>query len=88
MGGGFTLLYPALALVVLQRTPEHERGPALGAFTSFWDLGIGGAGLITGALALLGYSWVFATAAVLAVLAAIIGTAALARPRTPDQVAD
>jgi MFS family permease len=80
MGGGFTLLYPALALVVLQRTPQHERGPALGAFTSFWDLGIGGAGLITGALALLGYSWVFATAAVLAVLAAIIGTAALARP--------
>jgi MFS family permease len=87
MGGGFTLLYPALALVVLQRTSEHERGPALGAFTSFWDLGIGGAGLITGALALLGYSWVFATAAVLAVLAAITGTAALARPRAPGPVA-
>jgi MFS family permease len=74
MGGGFTLLYPALALVVLRRTAEHERGAALGAYTSFWDLGLGVAGLVAGGVALLGYSWVFVTATVLALAAAALGT--------------
>jgi MFS family permease len=73
MGAGFTLLYPALALAVIRRTPEQERGVALGAYTSFWDLGLGVAGLVTGALALIGYPWVFALATVLAVAAAGLG---------------
>ncbi|HEX6501499.1 MAG TPA: MFS transporter [Micromonosporaceae bacterium] len=73
MGGGFTLLYPALALAVIRRSPEQERGAALGAYTSFWDLGLGVAGLVTGAVALVGYGWVFALSAVLAWAAAGLG---------------
>jgi len=74
MGGGFTLLYPALALVVIRRSPQAEQGAALGAFTSFWDLGLGASGLLAGAIAQLGYPWVFALATVLAVLAGVVGS--------------
>lgn len=73
MGGGLTLLYPALALVVISRSDEAERGAALGAYTSFWDLGLGAAGLVAGAVALAGYPWVFAVATVLAVGSAVVG---------------
>jgi MFS family permease len=73
MGGGFTLLYPALALSVIRRCPEEERGVALGAYTSFWDLGLGVAGLVTGVVALLGYPVVFVLAAALAGTAAVLG---------------
>jgi MFS family permease len=84
MGGGFTLLYPALALVVIRGSAERDRGAALGAYTSFWDLGLGVAGLVTGAVALIGYPWVFALATVLAWAAAGIGafSTAIARQRT------
>jgi MFS family permease len=74
MGGGFTLLYPALALAVIRRTPEAERGAALGAYTSFWDLGLGASGLIAGGIAQqVGYVWVFVVSAVLAAAAAAMG---------------
>lgn len=73
MGAGFTLLYPALALMVIKRSPEAERGAALGAYTSFWDLGIGVSGLAAGAVALLGYPWVFVLATVLAAGSAGMG---------------
>jgi MFS family permease len=83
MGGSFTLLYPALALVVIDRAPERERGAALGAFTSFWDAGLGVSGLVTGVIALAGYPWVFAVATGLAALSAGVGLRAL---RTPAPV--
>jgi len=73
MGGGFTLLYPALALVVIRRSSPAERGAALGAYTSFWDLGLGASSLLLGAVALAGYAWVFALATVLALAASAIG---------------
>ncbi|MFR9778712.1 MFS transporter [Micromonospora sp. MS34] len=73
MGGGLTLLYPALALVVIGRADEAERGAALGAYTSFWDLGLGAAGLLAGMIALAGYPWVFAAATALAIGSAVIG---------------
>jgi MFS family permease len=74
MGAGFTLLYPSLALLVINRSDPAERGAALGAYTSFWDLGLGAAGLITGAIATgLGYPAVFAVAAGAALAAAIAG---------------
>jgi MFS family permease len=40
MGAGLSLLFPSLALIVINRAPDSQRGAALGAFTSFWDLGI------------------------------------------------
>ncbi|MEU5879723.1 MFS transporter [Spirillospora sp. NPDC047279] len=74
MGAGFTLLYPSLALLVINRSDASERGAALGAFTSFWDLGLGAAGLLTGAIATgLGYPAVFAAAALTALAAALTG---------------
>ncbi|MFI0453522.1 MFS transporter [Actinomadura sp. 6N118] len=86
MGAGFTLLYPSLALLVINRSAAAERGAALGAFTSFWDLGLGAAGLITGAIATgLGYPAVFVTAAITALAAALAGHLAdrpAARPHT------
>src|SRR5437763_5810233 len=41
MGTGFSLLYPALALAVVQATGERGRGKALGGFTAFFDIGMG-----------------------------------------------
>jgi MFS family permease len=77
MGAGFTLLYPSLALLVIDRTAEADRGAALGAYTSFWDLGLGAAGLLTGAVATgLGYRDVFVTAAITSVVAALTGATA------------
>ncbi|WP_433324854.1 MFS transporter [Spirillospora sp. CA-294931] len=74
MGAGFTLLYPSLALLIINRSKPEERGAALGAFTSFWDLGLGAAGLLTGAIATtLGYPAVFLAAAASAALAALAG---------------
>ena len=64
-------LFSTLALAVIRRSAEQERGVALGAYTSFWDLGLGLAGLITGAVALAGYPWVFALAAALAASVAV-----------------
>ncbi|MQA26937.1 MAG: MFS transporter [Micromonosporaceae bacterium] len=76
MGAGFTLLYPALALIVIASAPENERGAAIGAYTSFWDLGLGVAGLAAGAVAAASYPAVFAVAAALAAVAGLVGAKA------------
>ena len=60
MGTAFSLLYPSLSLVVVNRVPEARRGAALGTFTGFFDLGVGlGAPLAGIAAALGGYSAAF-----------------------------
>ncbi|HEX4188023.1 MAG TPA: MFS transporter [Solirubrobacteraceae bacterium] len=74
VGVGFSMLFPSLALMVVGAVDEDRRGSALGAFTAFFDIGVGLGGPIAGATAALaGYPAVF----VLAALAAL-GTAALA----------
>ncbi len=74
MGVGFSMMFPALALMVVSEVGEENRGSALGAFTAFFDIGVGlGAPLAGAAAALAGYSAVF----LLGTLAAL-GTAALA----------
>lgn len=40
MGTGFSLLFPSLALLALERTDDEQRGSALGAVTAFFDLGV------------------------------------------------
>jgi MFS family permease len=40
VGAGLSLLFPSLAVIVIERTSNAQRGAALGAFTSFWDIGI------------------------------------------------
>jgi MFS family permease len=73
MGVGFSLLHPSLALMVMNRTDKSQQGAALGAYTSFWDLGVAVSGPLTGAVAgALGYPAVFVVGACLAGLAAVI----------------
>jgi predicted MFS family arabinose efflux permease len=80
MGVGFSLLHPSLALMVLDRTDKAQQGAAIGAYTSFWELGLIVGGPVTGAVAAgFGYPAVF-------VLGAACATAALAvavRTRQP-----
>jgi MFS family permease len=78
-GGGFTLLYPALALIAINTTPESERGATLGAISSFLDLSVGVAGLVGGIIAGVSYPAVFGLSAALALTAVAAGTAAARR---------
>jgi MFS family permease len=74
MGAGFSLLFPSLALIVVNRVPVERRGVAMGTFTAFFDLGMGIGGPLTGAAAAAGgYSAAFVLAA-----ACAIGTTAVA----------
>jgi MFS family permease len=67
MGAGFSLLFPSLALLVINRVPEERRGVAMGTFTAFFDLGMGiGSPLAGAAAALGGYGAAFGLASVAA----------------------
>jgi MFS family permease len=82
MGAGFSILFPSLALVVVNRVPEERRGVAMGTFTAFFDLGMGVGGPLAGAAAAIGgYEAAFLLAA-----ACALGTVAVAlslRTREP-----
>jgi MFS family permease len=74
VGIGFSMLFPSLALMVVGEVGVDRRGSALGAFTAFFDIGVGLGGPLAGATAsLAGYPAVFFLAAV-----AALSTAALA----------
>ena len=63
-GVGYSLLFPALALLAVQRVGEQSRGAALGFFTAFFDAGMGLGAPFAGAMAvLIGYSGMFWIAA-------------------------
>ncbi|MFL5846062.1 MAG: MFS transporter [Solirubrobacteraceae bacterium] len=79
MGMGFALLFPSLALIVMDRTDDTTRGTAMGAFTAFFDVGVGlGAPLAGAVAALSGYPAAFYVAAGCAAAGAVLG---MARPR-------
>jgi MFS family permease len=85
MGSGFSLLFPSLALLVVNRVPEERRGVAMGTFTAFFDLGMGVGSPIAGAAAAIGgYQAAFVLAAVCALgtipVALSLRTAAAAIP--------
>jgi MFS family permease len=74
VGVGFSMLFPSLALMVVGDIDDERRGAAFGAFTAFFDIGVGLGGPIAGATAATaGYAAVFYLSA-----AAALGTAALA----------
>jgi MFS family permease len=74
VGVGFSMLFPSLALMVVGEVADDHRGSAMGAFTAFFDVGVGLGGPIAGATAALaGYSAVFYLSAL-----AALGTAVLA----------
>ena len=73
MGVGFSLLHPSLALMVMNRTDKSQQGAALGAYTSFWDLGVAVWGPVGGVIAgALGYEAVFVVGACGAGIAAVM----------------
>ncbi|MFT4164376.1 MAG: MFS transporter [Microlunatus sp.] len=84
-GGGFTLLYPSLAVIAVASASESERGATLGAVSSFFDLAIVVAGLGGGVLAAVSYPAVFGIAAALALSA--IAAAGAAHRRTESEAA-
>jgi MFS family permease len=64
---GMSLLYPALLLLALAGTSEHERASVVGTFSTFFDLAVGLGAVIVGAVsAVAGYRAGFLAAAVLA----------------------
>jgi MFS family permease len=78
VGGAFSLIFPSLVLLVMDRVPSDRRGIAMGTFTACFDLGVGiGAPIAGAAAALGGYGSSFAVAALGAVaassLALIVG---------------
>jgi MFS family permease len=76
MGIGFSLVYPSLALLVINNAREGERGAAIGAYTSFWDLGLALSGPLIGTVAATaGYSAAFQAAAACAVAAGLLAVA-------------
>ncbi|MFG1793246.1 MFS transporter [Nocardia sp. NPDC049149] len=73
MGVGFSLLHPSLALMVMNNTESAKQGAAIGAYTSFWDLGLFVWGPATGAIAAgFGYPAVFVVAAGCALAASLL----------------
>ncbi|QDY08662.1 MFS transporter [Micromonospora sp. HM134] len=87
MGVGFSLLHPSLALMVMNRTDPARQGAAIGAYTSFWDLGLAVWGPVTGLVAAgFGYPAVFAVGAACALVAAALAVR-IGRPvTTPTEV--
>ena len=71
-------MFPALAVWVIERAPERERGAAVGAMTSCWDVGIAAAGP-AGALVVAPGQ----LAPAFLVAAALAGVAALATAAAP-----
>ncbi|MCB0876979.1 MAG: MFS transporter [Solirubrobacterales bacterium] len=67
VGGAFSLIFPSLVLLVMDRVPPQRRGIAMGTFTACFDLGVGiGAPIAGAAAALGGYGSSFVVAALAA----------------------
>lgn len=83
IGAGLSLLFPSLAILVINRAPESQRGAALGAFTSFWDLGIAVGAPASGAIAsLTNYTDIYYVMAACAVISALLAAPDMVRNRS------
>ena len=84
IGAGLSLLFPSLALLVINRAPDAQRGAALGAFTSFWDVGIAVGAPASGLIAsLTNYADISYVMAVCSVGSALLAAPELVRRRRP-----
>jgi MFS family permease len=83
MGAAFSLLFPSLSLVAVNRVGPERRGNAMGTFTAAFDAGmLVGSPLVGAAAALAGYSAAFYVAAVAALACATL-SAAMSREAEP-----
>jgi MFS family permease len=81
MGGGTSLIFPSLALLVVRRVDDAGRGAAMGAFTAFFDAGVGiGAPLAGAVAAVTDYRTAFGVAAGFALAGALTGALQRRRP--------
>lgn len=72
-GIGFSLVFPALGVLVVRKVPPQMRGTALGAYAAFFDLSLGLAGPIAGVVAqYFNYHAIYLLAAISALLAFLI----------------
>jgi MFS family permease len=82
MGAGLSLLFPALALLVINRTDPSQQGAALGGFTSFWDIGLAVGGPFAGLVAnLANYPAVYWVMMACAILSALLSWATTTQPK-------
>jgi MFS family permease len=86
MGAGTSLIFPSLALLVVRRVDDAGRGAAMGAFTAFFDAGVGiGAPLAGAVAAVTDYRTAFGVAAAFALAGAITGVLQRRRPAPVPQ---
>ncbi len=84
IGAGLSLLFPSLALIVINRAPQAQRGAALGAFTSFWDIGIAVGAPMAGLIAsLTNYTDIYYVMAAGAVASALLAAPGVVSRRAP-----
>jgi MFS family permease len=84
VGVGFSMLFPSLALMVVGEVDDDRRGSAMGAFTAFFDIGVGLGGPICGVMAsIAGYPAVFVLSAVAALGTAVLASAPWAPATAP-----
>lgn len=82
IGGGLSLLFPSLAIIVINKAPDAQRGAALGAFTSFWDIGIAVGAPVAGLIAsVANYADIYYVMAVGAIGSALLAVPELLRHR-------
>jgi MFS family permease len=85
MGAAFSLLFPSLSLIAVNRVPAERRGAAMGTFTASFDLGmLAGSPAVGAAAALAGYSAAFYLAAAAAVACAVLSWAMSRDAPSPD----
>ena len=91
-GAGWSMMFPSLALLVVNEAGEARRAEALGTYTAFFDLGFGlGAPLVGVIASLAGYPAAFWASAAFAVAGGLVTAAGSDRVRarmgataTPD----
>jgi MFS family permease len=82
IGAGLSLLFPSLAIIVINKAPDAQRGAALGAFTSFWDIGIAVGAPVAGLIAsITNYADIYYVTAVCAVGSALLAAPELLKRR-------
>ena len=74
LGLGFSFPWSSVAATVLRRTPENERGSAMGVLSAFYDLFVGISSFAAGFVAKrYGYAPAFLMAAAAILVAAVLG---------------
>ena len=84
MGAAFSLLFPSLSLIAVNRVPPERRGAAMGTFTASFDLGmLVGSPAVGAAAAIGGYSAAFYLACACALACAALSATFIGDP-VPD----